>query len=181
MEIQYKDINDFIVERCKEGDKKAQYELYKLYSKAMFNVSIRITNDYAEAEDVLQESFLSAFQNIHSYSKKVAFGSWLKRIVINHSINAVKKKRLETISITEGDDYKDTYDEFNEEDFKNKIESIRNSIPKLPDGYRIILSLYALEGYSHKDIAEIMQISESTSKSQYSRAKKKLLDLIKEN
>lgn len=166
------------MERCKSGDKKAQYELYKLYAKAMFNVSMRITNDYAEAEDVLQESFLNAFQHIHSFRGDSTFGSWLKIIVVNNALGVVRKRKLSLISI-EDNDYADPINEREEEEIAWQVSQVRNAIQKLPDGYRIVLSLYLLEGYDHKEIADIMDISEATSKSQYSRAKKRLVELMK--
>jgi RNA polymerase sigma-70 factor (ECF subfamily) len=168
------------VERCKAGDRKAQYELYKLYAKAMFNVSMRITNDYAEAEDVLQEAFLNAFQNIQHFRGEATFGSWLKTIVINKAVGQLKKRRLSFIAIDDKD-YADAPEEIKEEDLQLQVSVIRKAIQKLPDGYRIVLSLYLLEGYDHGEIAEILGITEATSKSQYSRARKKLQEMIKDD
>jgi RNA polymerase sigma factor (sigma-70 family) len=177
--LEYQDINRHIVERCRAGDKKAQYELYKLYAKAMFNVSMRITNDYAEAEDVLQESFLSAFQNIKNFRGDSTFGSWLKTIVVNKSIALVKKRRFAFIPIEERD-YIELSEERSEEEIDFQVAAIRKAIQKLPDGYRVVLSLYLLEGYDHGEIAEVLQITEATSKSQYSRARKKLVELMQD-
>lgn len=168
-----------MVERCKSGDNRAQYELYKLYSKAMFNVSMRITNDYAEAEDVLQEAFISAFKNMHSYKAEASFGSWLKKIVINAAINAVRKRRSELVPM-EDNLVANVPDEVCDDDSEWQVEQVRRAIQKLPDGYRVVLSLYLMEGYDHSEIADILNITESTSKSQYSRARKKLLEIMKE-
>lgn len=175
----YQDVNQQVVERCKGGDHRAQYELYKLYAKAMFNVSMRITNDYAEAEDVLQEAFISAFKNLQSYKGEASFGSWLKKIVVNAAINAIRKRRAELVPVDERT-LMDVPDEEYDNDAEWKVEQVRRAIQKLPDGYRVVLSLYLLEGYDHAEIGEIMEISESTSKSQYSRARKKLLEIMKE-
>ncbi|OKL39085.1 RNA polymerase sigma factor [Pontibacter flavimaris] len=175
----YQDVNQQVVQRCKGGDHRAQYELYKLYSKAMFNVSMRITNDYAEAEDVLQEAFLSAFRNMHHYKGEASFGSWLKKIVINAAINAVRKRRAELVPMDERS-VAEVPDEVTEDDSEWQVEQVRRAIQKLPDGYRVVLSLYLLEGYDHAEIGEVLGISESTSKSQYSRARKKLLEIMKE-
>jgi RNA polymerase sigma factor (sigma-70 family) len=175
----YQDVNQQVVQRCKGGDHRAQYELYKLYSKAMFNVSMRITNDYAEAEDVLQEAFLSAFRNMHHYKGEASFGSWLKKIVINAAINAVRKRRSELVPMDERM-VAEVPDEVTEDDSEWQVEQVRRAIQKLPDGYRVVLSLYLLEGYDHAEIGEIMGITESTSKSQYSRAKKKLMEIMRE-
>jgi RNA polymerase sigma-70 factor (ECF subfamily) len=144
----------------------------------MFNVAMRITNDYAEAEDVLQESFLNAFQNIHTFRGDSTFGSWLKTIVVNKAIGLVKKRKLSLIAIDDRE-YAETVETVDEADMQYQVASVRKAIQKLPDGYRVVLSLYLLEGYDHGEIAEILQITEATSKSQYSRARKKLLDLIK--
>lgn len=177
--LSYQDVNQGVVQRCISGDHRAQYELYKLYSKAMFNVSMRITNDYAEAEDVLQEAFVSAFKNLHSYKAEASFGSWLKKIVINAAINAVRKRRSELVPMDERA-VADVADEVNEDESEWQVEQVRRAIQKLPDGYRVVLSLYLLEGYDHAEIGEVLGISESTSKSQYSRARKKLLEIMKE-
>lgn len=168
-----------MIERCREGDNRAQYELYKLYSKAMFNVSMRITNDYAEAEDVLQEAFISAFKSLHTFKSEASFGSWLKKIVVNAAINAIRKRRSELVPLEERA-VAEVPDEVYDDDTEWQVEKVRKAIQKLPDGYRVVLSLYLLEGYDHAEIGEIMGITESTSKSQYSRAKKKLLEIMRE-
>ncbi|WP_347159625.1 RNA polymerase sigma factor [Pontibacter chitinilyticus] len=178
--LSYQDVNHQVIERCKSGDNRAQYELYKLYSKAMFNVSMRITNDYAEAEDVLQEAFVSAFRKLHTYKAEASFGSWLKKIVVNAAINAVRRRHSELVPMDEHV-VADVADEVYDEDATTwKVDRVRQAIQKLPDGYRVVLSLYLLEGYDHAEIGEILAITESTSKSQYSRAKKKLLEIVQE-
>lgn len=162
------------------GDRQAQYELYKLYSKAMYNTCLRIVNDDMEAEDVLQESFVSAFKNLKSYKGSAAFGSWLKRIVVNNAINLVKKRRLDVQPIDEATEYKEQTGEIFEPDFTHEVAQVKECIQLLPEGYRMVLSLYLLEGYDHKEIAGIMGITESTSKSQFNRSKKKLREILKE-
>ncbi len=173
----FHDIHQPIVERCRLGDRKAQYEVYKLYSRAMFSVAMRITNDYAEAEDALQEAFLNAFQHLPYFKGDSTFGNWLKKIVINQALATLRKKRVEWISIEEHDFVEEDDTEQQERTFQ--VETIRNAIQHLPEGYRVVLSLYLLEGYDHQEISEILGISESTSKSQYSRARQKLMQLIK--
>ncbi len=167
-----------MIDRCKSGDNRAQYELYKLYSKAMFNVCMRITNDYAEAQDVLQDAFVSAFKNLHGYKAEASFGSWLKKIVVNAAINAIRKRRAELVPLDERT-AGDIADEVKEDDAAWQVDKVRRAIQQLPDGYRVVLSLYLLEGYDHAEIGEVLGITESTSKSQYSRAKKKLLEIMK--
>ena len=184
MEVEYTNIHQKIVDRCKFGDKMAYKELYDLYSKAMFNICYRITNDRYEAEDVLQEAFVSAFRNIGAFRAESSFGAWLKKIVVNRSINHMKKKRLEMTTLEENMDkaeitYRDEVPD-DPEQFTHNIELIKKAVNLLPHGYRMVLSLYLLEGYDHAEIAQIMEISESTSKSQYNRAKKKLKIILAE-
>ena len=170
-------IHDDLISRCREGDRNAHYKLYKLYSKAMFNVGYRITGNHDDAEDVLQEAFISAFRNLNSYRGDSAFGAWLKRIVVNKAINALNKKKHESIP---DDDRWDVPEEETPAEYGDglTVERVKKSIEQLPDGYRSVLSLYLLEGYDHQEIAEIMGISESTSKSQLNRAKGKWRELI---
>ncbi|WP_426493154.1 RNA polymerase sigma factor [Hymenobacter sp. 102] len=181
----YTDINAPLVERCRLGDRRAQAEIYKRYSKAMFNASLRITGDYAEAEDVLQESFLSAFRELHSYKGDSSFGSWLKRIVINKSINCLRNRRLQLVPLAEQHDGAaadtDVVGSLDGEELSWRADVVRRCVQELPDGYRVVLSLYLLEGYDHAEIASILNITESTSKSQYSRARKKLLELARQH
>lgn len=161
------------------GDRAAQYELYQLYSRAMFNTACRITRNEMDAEDVLQESFVSAFKNLKSYKGTAAFGSWLKRIVVNNSINIVKKRRLQF------EEMEEHHEEIHEQEEQNElaydVDSVKESIDQLPEGYRMVLSLYLIEGYDHKEISQILEITESTSKSQLNRSKKKLRAILKEN
>ena len=181
MSSSYIDINQQLVDECRQGSRKAQYALYKLYAKAMFGVAMRILNNEAEAEDVLQESFLDAFQKIDSFKGEATFGSWLKRIVINKALNMLKKRRLEFKDI-EAYDFKDdsyTHQEQAETEAE-KIAKIHRAIQSLPDGFRTVLTLYLIEEYSHKQIAEVLGITESTSKSQLNRAKAKLRELLEE-
>jgi len=181
VEAAYRNLHQDLLDGCKGGDQKAQFQIYKLYYKAMYNTSLRIVTDTMEAEDIMQESFLSAFEKIDTYSGTVSFGAWLKRIVINRSLDSLSKKKavFEDIEYHIG-----IRDEGPEESLKNedtdlKVEAVKEAIDRLPDGYRVILTLYLLEGYDHDEIAEIMNISSSTSRSQLSRAKQKLLGELK--
>lgn len=167
------------IENCKKGSRDAQYYLYKKYSKAMFNIALRITQNSAEAEDVLQEAFLSAFKHIQSWNGTSTFGAWLKRIVINRAVNEVRKRRF-MIEDIDNFDFDDESNEASWDEIELQVEGVKSAITKLPEGYRMVLSLYLFEGYDHKEIAEILGITESTSKSQYLRAKQRLLKIIKE-
>ncbi len=178
--VAYVDINAPLVERCRLNDRQAQAEIYRRYAKAMFNAALRITGDYAEAEDVLQESFLSAFRELSGYKGDSAFGAWLKRIVVNKSINCLRQRRLALVPL--GEQHHEEPDEAapsaeDEADAHYRADVLRRCIQELPDGYRVVLTLYLLEGYDHLEIASIMGISESTSKSQYSRARVRLREL----
>lgn len=144
----------------------------------MYNVACRITGREDEAEDVLQESFINAFRNLDNYRGDATFGSWLKRIVVNNSINALKKRRHELLP--EDEDFDVAEELEGEEVYKTEltVDKVKRAIESLPDGYRSVLSLYLLEGYDHQEIAEILSITESTSKSQLNRSKKKLKELL---
>lgn len=180
-EAAFRNVHQALVDGCKTGDQKAQFQIYKLYYKAMYNTSLRIINDTMEAEDIMQESFLSAFEKIDTYSGTVSFGAWLKKIVINRSLDAVSRRKaiFEDIEAHTGIRDEGSDDVSRQEELDIKVEEIKEAINKLPDGYRIILSLYLLEGYDHDEIAEILGISSSTSRSQLSRAKQKLISELK--
>ena len=180
MEAQAAHIHHDLIDRCRQGDRIAYQRLYKLYSRSMFNVGYRIVNDSDEAEDVLQEAFISAFNNLESYRGYSSFGAWLKRIVINKAINQLNKRKLDRLPEDDRWDVMEEEEVDVFEGFPFTVESVREAIERLPDGYRSVLSLYLLEGYDHGEIAEILKITESTSKSQFNRAKKKLKELLEE-
>ncbi len=180
----YTDASSAIVERCKKGERRAYYELYNLYSKTMFNISLRILNNTVEAEEVLQDSFLKAFEKIEMYDSKFSFGIWLKRIVINGSIDVLKKRKIILVPL---DEVRYTHEKQNEYEYNLDeapenfdVETIKKYVAQLPDGYRTILSLFVFDDFTHNEIATLLGISEGTSKSQYNRAKKKLIELIKQ-
>lgn len=176
METVYIDKHVELVNECRLGNRKAQFELYKLYANAMYNVALRIVNDDAEAEDVLQEAFLDAFSRISAFRQETTFGLWLKQIVINRAINYLRKRKAEFVSLDDVEIADEpNYDE-NEETLK--VEAIKDAINELPDGYRVVLTLYLFEGYDHEEIAHILKISENTSRTQYMRAKRKLNSLL---
>ncbi|WP_233783287.1 RNA polymerase sigma factor [Flavivirga eckloniae] len=166
-----------LVEKSKLGDRNAQYKLYELYVDGMYNVSMRMMHIKEDAEDVVQDSFIEAFNNLSSFRYESTFGSWLKRIVINKSINQLKKKKIPIVPI-ENQMYhikEETIDVPQELD----IKKITKGIGLLPTGYQQIITLYLIEGYDHNEISDILGITPSTSKSQYHRAKKKLIEIIK--
>jgi RNA polymerase sigma factor (sigma-70 family) len=168
-----------IIDRCKQGDEKAFEQLYSLYAKAMYNVAYRVTGREEEAEDVLQDAFISAFKNIHAYRGDSPFGAWLKRIVINKGINVLRNRKQDIVPVDEKTELIPEEEPFIYKEELN-VEKVRKALMQLPDGYRNVLSLYLLEGYDHQEIAEILHINESTSKSQLNRAKAKLKDILTE-
>jgi RNA polymerase sigma-70 factor (ECF subfamily) len=181
VEAAFRNIHQDLIDGCREGDQKAQFQVYKLYYKAMFNTSLRIVNDDMEAEDVMQEAFLSAFEKINTYSGNVSFGAWLKKIVVNRSLDALGMRKAVFEDIDSHAEIRDESHEdaaYNEE-LATKVEEVKAAIERLPEGYRVILSLYLIEGYDHDEIAELLHISSSTSRSQLSRAKQKLVSELK--
>lgn len=164
-----------LVHQVKKNDVTAMRSLYEAFAKDMMATSQRITNQKADSEDILQEAFISSFQKIDQLKDGAKYGGWLKQIVINKSLTLVKKKRnyasLESIDIADE----------KEETFSLQgvgFEKIKEAIHDLPNGSREIFSLYLLEGYKHKEIAEHMNISVSTSKSQYRYALKLLREKL---
>lgn len=168
-----------LIEKSKLGDRSSQYELYQLYVDAMYNVSMRMMRIREDAEDVVQDSFVEAFNNLSSFRYESTFGSWLKRIVVNKCINHLKKKKIPIVPIENEMYHIKSDDDVVEENTTMDIKKVIKSIKLLPAGYQQIINLYLVEGYDHIEISEILGITSSTSKSQYHRAKKKLIEIIK--
>ena len=164
-----------LVRLCKKNDAKAQYKLYKQYSKGMYNLALRMTGDQNEAEDILQDAFIKAFQEVHKLKNEKAFGGWLRRIVVNHCIDSTRKKKLVFVEMEK---IKDQYSEVDGVEENIDPGLIHAMIKKLPDGAREILVMRALEGYKHAEIGEQLGISESTAKTQYFRAKQLLAKML---
>lgn len=166
-----------LIKQCIRGDSRAQYRLYKLYSKAMYNICIRMLSNRHEAEDVLQEAFVNAFRNLKSFKGKSTFGAWLKRIVINKCISQIRKNKPELVEMENVDFEKS--DPYDSSDYSAiNPEYIHQAIKELPEGSRVIFNLFALEGYKHKEIGEMLAISESTSKTQFLRARSILMNKL---
>jgi RNA polymerase sigma-70 factor (ECF subfamily) len=169
-----KDIHADLIELCIKQNPKAQHQIYDLYAHAMFNVARRITNNDEDARDVLQEAFVDAFSKLETFRFNSSFGTWLRRIVINKCINLINKKQVLTTEL-EKVSYLDLVEESDEE-FTWNVETkiLKEAIKELPLGVKTVLNLYVFEGYKHQEIAEILSISISTSKAQYSKAKQRL-------
>jgi RNA polymerase sigma-70 factor (ECF subfamily) len=172
----YNELHRELIDRCKDGDIKAQYSLYKLFSKRIYNVAMRFMNNKMDADEIVQDTFIIAFKKMNRFEGKGAFGQWLKRIAINNCISILRKRKIHFEDIEKVNIAVDVPDEV-EEDLSPEI--VHKAIRELPEKARTILNLYALEGYKHKEIGDILNITESTSKTQYRRAKLILLDKLK--
>lgn len=144
----------------------------------MYNTALRIVSDADEAADVLQEAFIDAFKRLESFRQESTFGLWMKQIVVNKSLSALRKRKVVFESISD-DQPLALEDDDDDEDVAFKVEKVKIAINQLADGYRVVLTLYLLEGYDHEEIAHILRISENTSRSQFLRAKRKLLEILK--
>lgn len=172
------DTRQELIEACKRGERHAQKMLYDEYADAMYNICYRILQNHADAQDVLQNAFIKVFQNLDKFKYDSTPGAWIKRIVVNHCMDHFRKEKGFT------EEWKD-YDIADEEpvDIEEsyyEVAFIKRAIEELPEGYRSVVVLYLFEGYDHQEIAQILNISESTSKTQFHRAKKKLKELLKE-
>lgn len=173
-----KQLHQEIIEQCKKNNAKAQMQLYDLYCKGMFLVAKRIVNDTFLAEEVMQKAFIKAFKNIDTYKNEVTFGAWLKKIVINQSIDELKKNKLDLVAINEQFiDTNDTEDWQIEDSIS--IEVIKIAMSQLKEKYQLVLTLYLIEGYDHQEISEILNITENTSRTHLLRGKIALKERLK--
>ena len=167
-----------LIALCKQKNQKAQFEVYSRYSKAMYNTALRIVKDDHFAEDVMQEGFLKAFTKIDDYRQEVAFGAWLKRIIINYSIDFCKKQNNFKTDDIENVMYKmedGLTEEELEADFNHlKANQVLQAIQGLKDNYRMALTLHYIEGYDQEEITEILNISYANCRTTISRAKESL-------
>lgn len=159
-----------LIEKSLKGDSRAQHRLFHLYVKAMYNTVLRIVPEADEAEDVVQEGFIKAFSKLEQFRNSSTFGAWLKRIMVNTALNAIKKYSPEFT------DLEVLTDNVNEaaEDWTNGMPSpaeINQEVKKLPKGCRVVFTLHLIEGYEQKEVAEMLNISTSTVKTQYRRAR----------
>jgi RNA polymerase sigma factor (sigma-70 family) len=178
-------IDDLIV-RCQKQEQRAQLEVYRKYYKAMYNIALRIVKDTAEAEDIMQEGFIKAFSKIHTFEGKSSFGAWLKKIVVNLSINAYNKK-IKYTQVSYNDEFRnEVFEEdgvsINEEDTnKSKVKRILKIFECLKENYRVILTLHLIEGYDYEEICEILKLSPANCRTTISRAKEQLRKKLSEN
>ncbi|SHG18592.1 RNA polymerase sigma factor [Flagellimonas flava] len=167
-----------LVEQCKSNNRKAQMELYRQYCDGMYGVALRFVKDPDDAEDVLQESFIKAFQRIHQFRGEVTFGAWLKRIVVNRSIDFLKSKNQKMV------EFKDNYLQVAEDDDWTvedgiALETVREAIETLAEKYRYVVQLFLVEGYDHGEISQILGISDTASRTRLLRGKAQLKEILK--
>ena len=167
---------DQLIENCKSNDTKAQSELYKLFSSKLFTVCLKYSRNYAEAEDNLQDAFLTIFNKIEQYKSKGSFEGWLKRVTVNTVLQQYRKEKIfEIVNETIEDEVEV---EIDEDDLS--IDYLLKIIQHLPDRYRLVFNMYVLDGYSHKDIADLLEINIGTSKSNLARARQILKQTIED-
>ncbi len=167
-----------LVERCKANDRNAQLRLYRQYSEGMYAVAMRFLRNPADAEDVLQEAFIKAFLKIDQYRGEVTFGAWLKKIVVNKSLDFIKARKEQfvelkehSLHIVEDDDWM-VGDEIT-------IKDVRDAIERLADKYRVVVSLFLVEGYDHSEISDILGLEETTCRTRLLRGKGQLKEILK--
>jgi len=168
-----------IIAKCQKNDRKAQKRLYEIYSPLLLGICMRYAKDKQEAEDVLQDGFIKIFSNIDKFDGKGSFESWVRRVMINTAITNYRAnlKRYYQDEISDVNEYK-FVGEVDESEFT--IEELLGAIRKLPKGYAMVFNLYAIEGYKHKEIAEMLEIDISTSKTQFLRARNALKKILLE-
>lgn len=174
----YNETEQALVAECLNGSSQAQYELYQKYVQAMFNVVVRMVKKTEDAEDIIQEVFVKVFRSLESFHGESTLGAWIKRITVNTTLNHLRKEKNNFLSsLEEGMDRPI----MEEEDVVSKytMEQIHHAIKQLPEKCRVVLSLFLIEGYQHKEIASILKITESTSKTQYRRGRQLLQEILK--
>lgn len=167
-----------LIERCKKNDSTAQMQVYNGYYKAMYNTAYRILKDEFEAEDLIQEAFLTAFSKLNTFKGEVAFGAWLKKIVVNKSLTQLKRNNryneIKMEVIPNNEEVEEIIINYDSLDVKKVLESIY----KLKDSYRIILTLNLIEGYDYEEITQILNYTNENVRTTISRAKKKLKKIL---
>jgi RNA polymerase sigma-70 factor (ECF subfamily) len=169
------DIHQELIEKSKSGNRIAQKALFDLYSKAMYNIVVRLVGNREDAADITQDGFIDAFTKLDQFANKATFGAWLKKIMVNKAINFLNRRR---IFFDIESDVEDIVEEDPLENIEELMLQLNSSLQELPEGSRVVFTLFYYEGYDHSEIASILKMSESTSKSQLSRAKMLLREKI---
>lgn len=173
---------EILIRQCQKNKTNAQAEIYKLYSAQLFSVCLRYTDNYDDAQDIFQDGFIMIFHKINQFRFEGSFEGWLRRIMVNSCIEKHRgKNHLYVINeeITADENSEDEEEELETEDYS--YDELLAFVRSLPDRYNQVFNLYVIEGYSHQQISEMLQISIGTSKSNLSRAREKLKELIKKN
>lgn len=168
---------DQLIKKCKKQDTKAQEQLYRLYGSKLFSICLKYSNNYANAEDTLQDAFITIFDKIGQYKNQGSFEGWLKRITVNTALQKYRKQKV--FEIVSEEQIEEVEVEIDEDQVS--LEYLLQIIQQLPDRYRLVFNLYVLDGYSHKEIAEMLAISTGTSKSNLARARYILKEKIESN
>lgn len=169
--------DETLVKKCVSGNDKAYREFFDRFSPIMMGVALRYMKDTALAEDVLQEGFIKVFNNLHRFEHKGSLEGWVRRIIVNTALDHIRKYKKEQSNLELDNSHFEVVQK-SEVISELQAEVLLNIVKELPDGYRIVFNMYAIEGYSHKEIAKQLKISENTSKSQYSRANTLLRKLL---
>lgn len=169
--------NEHLIEGCRHKERRAQLKLYEQYAQRLYASCLRIIGKPKEAEEAMQDAFLKIFTHLHQYHEEQNFEAWMRRIAIHTAIDYVRKERPELVEISDHLSEEEN-EENDEEEISYTVEQIKKAVRKLPVGYRTILSLYLFEGYDMEEIASILQLKPASVRSQYLRAKRKLLNLI---
>jgi RNA polymerase sigma-70 factor (ECF subfamily) len=165
---------------CLKNDRKAQRALYEEYKVQMFRLCLRYARDRQEAEDLLQEGFIAVFRDLKNYKGSGALGGWIRKVMVNNALQHIRKTKhhfqsIDNVQLSE-------YEEINiEEEDQSRVKELTKHLQSLPDGYRTVFNLYVIEGYTHKEIAKVLSISESTSKSQLFKAKGMLRKMLEKS
>lgn len=170
---------DDLIARCRAGDPSAYTILYDQHAGAVYNSILRLVGHTAEAEDILQDSFVAAFDGIAAYRESGTFKAWVKRIAINKSVDLIRKRRVRFVELEVSVIPERVDEEVDEQDFAYTMDAVHGAIDALPYSYRTIFSLYAIEEVPHAEIAEMLGLENGTVRTQYHRAKQKILETLK--
>ena len=178
--MKMEETNVHLIEECRRGNRTAQLALYKQFAQRLYVACLRIVGNVSEAEEAMQDSFLKIFTRLDQYRDGQCFEAWMHRIAVHTAIDYVRRQTPEWDELS--DNYADPgSDEPSEDDIQYSVKQVKEATAKLPTGYRVILSLYLFEGYDMEEIASILNIQPPSVRSQYLRAKRKLLDIISAN
>lgn len=170
---------DQLIKACIKGNEKAQVQLYERYCNAMYAIAFRYLKNEEDAKDAMQDGFIKAFAKMESYTSDYSFGAWLKRIIINQCIDALKKKKIETTSM-ENENLQLIDDDDNwSVDISITKPMIENAVEQLPDKHQLVVKLYLMEGYDHEEISQILKIPIKTSRTHLRRGRLQLKELLK--